>query len=165
MKLLTGLLLLLALGAGAPAAAGAPAKAKPKPKGETVITSNRLEYDYQEAVVLFEENVKVQDPQFTMTADRVLVFLEGTNDVRQVRALGNVILVSEGRSARCAQAVYTRADGKIVMTGDAVLQRAKDQIWGKEIVIWVDDQRMECRPARMVLQPQTVQGDGGRLLP
>jgi len=147
--------LLLALGAATVAgAAAAPAKARPK--GETVITSNRLEYDYQEAVVLFEENVKVQDPQFTMTADRVLVFLEGTNDVRQVRALGNVILVSEGRSARCAQAVYTRADGKIVMTGDAVLQRAKDQIWGKEIVIWVDDQRMECRPARMVLQPQTV---------
>ncbi len=164
MKRVTGLLL-LALGVvTAVKLMGAPAKAKIK--GETVITSNRLEYDYQEAVVLFEENVKVQDPQFTMTADRVLVFLEGTNDVRQVRALGNVILVSEGRSARCAQAVYTRRDGKIVMTGDAVLQRAKDQIWGKEIVIWVDDQRMECRPARMVLQPQTVQGDGGgRLLP
>lgn len=157
--------LLLALGAATVGGAAAAPPAKARPKGETVITSNRLEYDYQEAVVLFEENVKVQDPQFTMTADRVLVFLEGTNDVRQVRALGNVILVSEGRSARCAQAVYTRADGKIVMTGDAVLQRAKDQIWGKEIVIWVDDQRMECRPARMVLQPQTVQGDGGRLLP
>ncbi|MDD5708862.1 MAG: LptA/OstA family protein [Kiritimatiellae bacterium] len=142
------------------------AAAKDARKGETVITSNRLEYDYKESVVMFEENVKVADPQFTMTADRVLVFLAGTNDVRQVRAVGNVVFVSEGRSARCAQAVYTRADGKIVMTGnDVVLQRAKDQVWGKEVTIWVNDQRMECKPARMVIQQETIQGDGGRVLP
>ncbi len=134
-------------------------------KGETVITSNRLEYDYEQSVVLFDENVRIEDPQFSMTADRVLVFMESTNDVRQVRAIGNVVVVSDGRSARCAQAVYTRADGRIVMTGDAVLQRAKDQIWGKEITIWVDDQRMECKPARMVIQPSTISGDGKRIMP
>ena len=134
-------------------------------KGETVITSNRLEYDYEQSVVLFDQNVRVEDPQFSMTADRVLVFMESTHDVRQVRAIGNVVVVSDGRSARCAQAVYTRADGRIVMTADAVLQRANDQIWGKEITIWVDDQRMECKPARMVIQPSTLSGDGKRIMP
>lgn len=132
---------------------------------ETVITSSRLEYDYKESVVLFEENVKVNDPQFTMSADRVLVFLEGTNDVRQVRALGNVVLTSDNRTARCNQAVYTKADGKIVMTGEVMLQRAKDQLWGKEAVIWVNDQRMQITGgSRMVIQPETI-GEGGQLLP
>ena len=51
------------------------------------------------------------------------------------------------------------------MTGDAVLQRAKDQIWGRKITIWVDDERMECEPARMVIQPTSVKGDGKRVLP
>lgn len=133
--------------------------------GETVITSSRLEYDYQESVILFEENVKVKDPQFTLTADRVLVFLEGTNALKQVRAMGNVVMTSSNRSARCSQAVYTKADGKIVMTGETVvLQRAMDQIWGKQITIWVNDQRMECQQPRMVIQPSSMQ-DGGQLLP
>lgn len=172
MKRTPLLLCLLCLGAAAPALRAAPARqAGPgkRPPGETVITASRLEYDYMESVVLFEDNVKIVDPQFTMTADRVLVFLEGTNDVRQVRAVGNVVLVSEGRSARCAEAVYTRGDGRIVMSGDArgdaVLQRAKDQIWGRKITIWLDDQRMECTPARMVIQPETIAGDGKRIMP
>ena len=142
-----------------------PAAAKGGTKGETVITSSRLEYDYKESVVLFEENVKVVDAQYEMTADRVLVFLAGTNDVRQVRAMGNVVMTSGDRSARCNQAVYTKADGKIVMTGDVVLQRARDQVWGREVTIWVNDQRMECKPATMRISPATVKSGGGSMLP
>ena len=156
------LLLITALGA---AEAAPPARKGGRKSGETVITASRMEYDYAESAVLFEENVKVVDPEFTMTADRVIVLLEGTNNLKQVRCLGNVVLVSEDRSARCAEAVYTKADGKIVMTGEAVLQRAKDQIWGRKITIWVDDERMECEPARMVIQPSSVKGDGKRVLP
>ena len=147
------------------AVAATPVRKGGRKSGETVITASRMEYDYTESAVLFEENVKVVDPEFTMTADRVIVLLEGTNNLKQVRCLGNVVLVSEDRSARCAEAVYTKADGKIVMTGEAVLQRAKDQIWGRKITIWVDDERMECEPARMVIQPASVKGDGKRVLP
>ena len=147
------------------AVAATPVRKGGRKSGETVITASRMEYDYTESAVLFEENVKVVDPEFTMTADRVIVLLEGTNNLKQVRCLGNVVLVSEDRSARCAEAIYTKADGKIVMTGDAVLQRAKDQIWGRKITIWVDDERMECEPARMVIQPSSVKGDGKRVLP
>jgi len=147
------------------AVAATPVRKGGRKSGETVITASRMEYDYTESAVLFEENVKVVDPEFTMTADRVIVLLEGTNNLKQVRCLGNVVLVSEDRSARCAEAIYTKADGKIVMTGDAVLQRAKDQIWGRKITIWVDEERMECEPARMVIQPSSVKGDGKRVLP
>ena len=163
MKTWMLLLMLLATVLGAVAAPAA--RKGGRKSGETVITASRMEYDYTESAVLFEENVKVVDPEFTMTADRVIVLLEGTNNLKQVRCLGNVVLVSEDRSARCAEAIYTKADGKIVMTGDAVLQRAKDQIWGRKITIWVDDERMECEPARMVIQPSSVKGDGKRVLP
>ncbi|MGI6494858.1 MAG: LptA/OstA family protein [Kiritimatiellia bacterium] len=132
-------------------AAPAARAAEPRP-GETVITSDRLEFEYNESVILFEENVHVKDPDFEITADRVLVFLDGTNDVKMVRAMGNVEMTSEDRSATCSQAVYTHADGKIVLTGnDAMLRRGDDKIWGKQITIWVNDERMECYPARVVL--------------
>jgi lipopolysaccharide transport protein LptA len=161
----TWILLLAVLSVALCAVAAPPVRKGARKSGETVITASRMEYDYTESAVLFEENVKVVDPEFTMTADRVIVLLEGTNNLKQVRCLGNVVLVSEDRSARCAEAVYTKADGRIVMTGDAVLQRAKDQIWGRKITIWVDDERMECEPARMVIQPTSVKGDGKRVLP
>jgi lipopolysaccharide transport protein LptA len=163
MRKIVILLVLLGL-TGTVIGASATAR-RPRKQGETVITSNRMEYDYTESAILFEENVKVADPEFTMTADRVIVLLESTNDIKQVRCLGNVVLVNENRSARCAEAVYTKATGKIVMTGDAVLQRDKDRIWGRKITIWLDDERMECEPARMVLQPTSVSGDGKRMLP
>ncbi len=161
----TWMLLLMLLATVLGAVAATPVRKGGRKSGETVITASRMEYDYTESAVLFEENVKVVDPEFTMTADRVIVLLEGTNNLKQVRCLGNVVLVSEDRSARCAEAIYTKADGKIVMTGDAVLQRAKDQIWGRKITIWVDEERMECEPARMVIQPSSVKGDGKRVLP
>lgn len=137
----------------------------PRGTGQTVITSNRMEYDYAEGAILFEENVKVADPQFTMTADRIIVLLDGTNNLKQVRCLGNVVLVSENRTARCAEAIYTKVDGKIVLIGEAVLQRAKDQIWGRKITIWVDDERMECEPARMVIDSSSMSGQGKQVLP
>ncbi len=134
---------------------------RPRRQGKTTITSSRMEYDYKEAKIYFEENVNVNDPEFKLRADRVIVIMEGTNDIKQVRCMGNVELRSEDRTARCAEAVYTKASGKIVMTGDATLQRANDSVWGRKITIWVDDERMECEPVNMVLSPGAVSGSKG----
>ena len=152
MKKTHALLMALAAAAAlAPAAYAKPAS-RADVTGDTEITSKRLEFEYKDSVILFEEDVHVKDPQFDLKADRVLVYLDGTNEVKSVRAMGNVEVVSEDRNAKCSQAIYTRADGKIVMTGnDAMLSRGDDKIWGKQITIWVDDERMECYPARVVL--------------
>lgn len=151
-------LLILLLAMGTLTARSAGTAKRPRRTGKTTITSSRMEYDYKEARIYFEENVKVDDPEFKLRADRIIVIMDGTNDISQVRCLGNVELVSEDRVARCAEAVYTKASGKIVMTGDATLQRANDSVWGRKITIWVDDERMECEPARMVLQPGSMKG-------
>ena len=55
------------------------------------------------------------------------------------------------------------------MTGrEVVVQRDKDQMTGTKITIWLNDERVECEPARMVLQETTVnsnKGGAGNLLP
>ncbi len=148
-------------------AAEAAKSAKGGRRQETVITSNRLEYDYAESAILLEENVRVEDAEYTLTADRVLVMLDGTNDVRQVRALGHVVLISGDRSARCPEAVYTKKTGQIVMSGqnDTAVQLTNkdDKIWGRKITIWLNDQRMLCEPARLSLidaNPAKASGKG-----
>ena len=132
-------------------------------KGDTTITSSRMEYDYSRSSIIFEENVKIANPEYTMTCERLVVMLNSTNDVKWIKATKNVILVNGDRSAKCDEAVYTKADGKVVMTGrEVIVQRAKDQMTGTKITIWLNEERVECEPARMVIQETTVNsGKGG----
>lgn len=165
MRICFGFFAAVALCALAMTAEAAPAGKKGKQ--ETVITSNRLEYDYAESAVLFEENVRVEDAQYTLTADRVIALLDGTNDVRQIRALGHVVIISGDRSARCPEAIYTKNTGQIVMSGkdnnSVQLANKDDTINGRKITIWLNDQRMICEPARARLidaNPAKVTGSG-----
>ncbi|MBR0057656.1 MAG: hypothetical protein IJP66_10035 [Kiritimatiellae bacterium] len=150
-------------------AAPAPAFAAKTTKGDTTITSSRMEYDYARSSIIFEENVKISNPDYTMTCERLVVMLNSTNDVKWIKATKNVILVNGDRSAKCDEATYTKADGKVVMTGREVqVKRAKDQMTGTKITIWLNEERVECEPARMILQETTVnsgKGGAGNLLP
>lgn len=130
---------------------------------ESVITAKRIEFDNKEGVILFDEDVLVDDPQFLMRSDRLLVFMEGTNDVQQVMAVGRVNITNANREASCDKAVYTKKDGQIVMTGNARLKQQGKQagdVTGERITIWVDDERMEVVPGHVVLPPGTFNKGG-----
>ena len=106
---------------GTSAAGGAVAAAKGKKKltgRPAVITADRTDYDRKEGIILFDRNVYVDDEQYQMRADRMFVFLDGTNDLKRLVALGNVSLTNEMKSAGCQKAVYTKAASRIVMYGD-----------------------------------------------
>lgn len=140
--------------------------------GETSITSNRMEYDYSRSSIIFDENVRIKNPDYEMTCARLVVMLDSTNDVKWIKATKNVLLVNGDRSAKCEEALYTKADGKVVMTGTAmhkvVLKRLNDQMEGDKITIWLNEERVECLPARMVLQDTSVnskKGGAGNILP
>lgn len=135
---------------------------------ESVITATKIEFDNKEGVILFDENVLVDDAQFQMRADRLLVFMEGTNDVQQLMAVGRVCITNENRSASCDKAVYTKKDGQIVMTGNAKLMQQGGQageVTGNRITIWLDDERIEVLPGRVVLPPGTLNKGERKLLP
>ncbi len=129
------------------------------PQRETVITSDKIDFDNREGVILFDDHVLVDDPQFSMRSDRLLVFMEGTNDVSQVMAIGNVIFSNEMRSATCSKAVFTKKDGQVVMTGDVRMKSEGEtagEVSGEQVVIWVDDERVEVlKGAKITLPPGT----------
>jgi len=97
-----------------------------RPKGgTTTITSDTLEFNYKDFVALFDGNVRVEDPQFTLTADKMLIFFDKTNEVRRLDAIGDVKVVSDDRTGSCGRAIYTRATGTIVLQGDPALVEIK----------------------------------------
>jgi len=144
------------------------AKKAAEAERESVITAKKIEFDNKEGVILFDEDVLVDDAQFLMRSERLLVFMEGTNDVQQVMAIGKVSITNANRAASCDKAVYTKKDGRIVMTGNASLkQQGKEagNVSGDKIIIWVDDERMEVYPGRVVLPPGTFNKGDRKLLP
>ena len=142
---------------------------KSAPKRESAITADKIEFDNKEGVILFEQNVLVDDEQFIMRSDRLIVFMKGTNDVDQIMAIGNVSLTNENRSASCDKAVYTRKDGQIVLSGNATLEQIGDKagaVSGKRITIWIDDERMEVFDGgRVTLPPGTFKSVDKKLIP
>ncbi len=111
----------------------------------TRITSERFEFDYKQMVAIFDEQVKVVHPQFYLEADRVFVFIDGTNDVKHILALGDVVMTNENRRAVCDKAMFSKAEGTLVLTGvnrSAQLTRGMDGVAGERITLWLEDERM-----------------------
>jgi lipopolysaccharide transport protein LptA len=93
---------------------------KPKASDEetiTVITSDRLFYDYKQKFALFETNVVVVDPRIKITADQMTVFFDASNKVSAIDCAGNVKISQEDKTAKSAKATYDVHTGDIVLTG------------------------------------------------
>ncbi|MBV9107517.1 MAG: hypothetical protein JO313_15990 [Verrucomicrobia bacterium] len=96
-----------------------------RPKGPTEITAaQEAQFDTKSRTGIFIGNVKVVDPQFTMTADRLTVHLNKDEDgggLNEAEAQGNVVIVHvnqpkiQGQSTQTAggstPAVQTAAAG------------------------------------------------------
>ena len=125
---------------------------------DTKISAERMEYNYKEAVAIMTDNVVVDDARFRLTSDRLFVFLEGTNTLSQLVVMGRVAVSNENRRASCDKAVYTKADGRLVMVGNAKLKNIspdgkESTVSGDKITIWVEDQRMEVYPRPTITLP------------
>ncbi len=149
----------------------------PMPIRNVKITSERTTYDRKEGVIMFDKNVFVNDPEYQMYADQLYVFLDGTNELKRIVALGNVALTNELetagkkelRAGRCAKATYSKSSSKLVMYGDeasvAQLETVgKDtgSVSGKKITFWLDSEQVEVegRP-EVILDASRMNGKGG----
>ena len=113
--------------------------------GPTVISSDRMEFDYKDFIALFEGSVKVKDPQFSLSADKMLVFFENTNDVKRVDAVGNVYLVSGDMTATCGKASYTAKNGTVAVQSNPgepmpIVTKGENRITGELMTIWLNEE-------------------------
>ena len=132
---------------------------------DAVITSERTDYDRKEGIILFDRNVFVDDEQYQMHADRLFVFLDGTNDLKRIVAIGNVSITNESRTASCSRAVFTKAASKIVMYGDETSNaRLEDpsqrggMVEGKKITFWLDAEQVSVEGSSVNLPGGMLKG-------
>ena len=121
-----------------------------KPARDALITADRTDYDRKEGVVLFDRNVHVDDAQYQMHADRLFLFLEGTNDLKRLVAIGHVAITNEDKRAYCARATFNKKLGRVVMySSDEITAELREEgkkgsdVKGEKITFWLDSEQVE----------------------
>ena len=121
----------------------------------TVITSDKLTFDYLKQFAYFESNVVVVDPQMKIYADNMMVIFDEDNKARNIKAEGNVIIIQEDKRARAAVAEYKIDTGEITLTGKPMITSGKNIFTADVIRYWRDDERMEGKPnSRLIIYPE-----------
>jgi len=140
-------------------------RAKAGEKRTVKVTSDRATYLRKDGVLAFEGNVCVDDVEFKMHAKEVNIFLEGTNELKRVVAIGDVAVTNGFRYGTCAKATYNKALSKVVLYGDeakGILAKLCDagkrrsEVEGRKITFWVDTEQVE-------VEGSTVTVDAGGL--
>jgi len=125
-------------------------KKEKKPARDAIITADRTDYDRKEGVVLFDRNVYVDDEQYQMHADRLFLFLDGTNDLKRLVAIGHVAITNEDKRAYCARATFNKKLGRVVMySSDEITAQLHEEgkkgsdVKGEKITFWLDSEQVE----------------------
>ena len=127
------------------------------------ISSRRSDFDREANVVMFEGDVVARySSDYTMCADRLYMFLAGTNELSRVVALGNVSITNATRSGDCAMATYRRKKGEVEMFGSGtnVFARLNEsgenaaQLEGTRIRFWLDTEQVEVDNPRISAESQ-----------
>ncbi len=154
------LLLMVAL-----AALAGPARAVGDPPGDeglqTVITAQEMTFDYGAGKAWFTGDVDLVDPEVKLKSDTLLVIFNADGDVERLEAAGNVRIWQLDRRGTCEEAVYTAQDGRIRMLGSSVdglhrparLMSGTDSLSGDEILIYVHQETVVCKPGKLVIFP------------
>ena len=107
-----------------------------------VVTSARMKADKLGERVTFSGEVTLKKEAMTLNSDSVTVFYDaGTRAIREIEALGNVVVRKEGRTAFANRALYYSKEEKIVLTGDARIVEKDNQLGGERITLFIRDDR------------------------
>lgn len=119
----------------------------------TVITADKLTFDYLQKFALFENNVLVNDPRLQLSANRLTVIFTESGGAQTIKAEGKVLLTQGDKKARGDVATYDVVSGRIVLAGGPPqVMQGRNILEGEVITFWRDQQRVECKPrARLVV--------------
>ena len=113
--------------------------------GTARVTADRAYYDHGEGYAYFSGRVFVDDAEYQLHADRAYVFMDGTNDLKRIVALGNVAVTNETKRAYGGKASYYHKSGMVVLEASQVVR-------GKKIKFWTKTQQVEVQDAWIPVQ-------------
>ncbi len=147
----TAAILVLCSALTAAAHAGEPGK-KAQQRDPIVITSDRMKAAEITRQVEFSGNVTLKKESLTLYSDTAVVFYdERSKSIREIEALGNVIVRKEGSIAHAKRAQYYSSEEKIVLTGEARILENENEIGGDRITLFMRDERSVVEGGKVLI--------------
>jgi lipopolysaccharide export system protein LptA len=130
------------------------------------ITSQQLEADNKNQLIIFTGNVVAKQGETTIYADVAEVYYEKKeegNEVREIVATGNVKIQQADQVATGQKAVFVNSEQKITLTGQPKVWQGKDMVSGEKIIVLLDEDKsfVESGPDRRVEVILYPKGEGG----
>ena len=125
--------------------------------GTARITSATTYYDRKEGFAYFSGHVFVDDEKYKLHADRAYVFMNGSNDLHRIVAIGHVAMTNETKRAYGAKASYYRDPGMVILySGEGAPAEVRDEtskgdqvVKGKKIKFWTNSEQVEVLEAEI----------------
>lgn len=110
--------------------------------GPVMVGSDTWHADSNTHTQYYDGRVEVTQADARLRADHIVIVQqgvthsgnEGWGDVISITATGNVYYVTPDETAKGDQAVYTKADDTMVLTGDVILEQDKNVMAGTRLV-------------------------------
>lgn len=132
------------------------------------LTGDRAAYSRNDGIVMFSGSVFLKESDKAIKCNKAYAFLEGTNDVRRVVAMGNVRFNDLSRKGGCPRADYDRRNERLTMHSDmknmAFIEENGANKWrleGRKITFWPKSEQVEVDNA--VIYADTSASKGGAL--
>jgi lipopolysaccharide export system protein LptA len=129
------------------------------------IHSEEMTVDFENHRIVFKGGVKVLQADFSLAAREVTaVFGKSAEDIMKIVAVGDVTIQKANKQAWGEQATYDRENATILLKGSPVLKQGRNFIKGEEILVRLDEDRMEVKggvQAEFVLSEQKGSPDFG----
>lgn len=125
------------------------------------VTSEQMTFDRETGTFIFKENVRVKRCNLTIDCDHLRVIRGADeNRIKQVIATGNVRFQDGTRHAVAERADYYEADQKLVLVGNPRAWDSDEQneLIGDEIIVFLDEERILVKGARVRFHPNQSPG-------
>jgi lipopolysaccharide transport protein LptA len=104
------------------------------PAGKDInVTANSMEADGPGRIVTFRGDV-VAEGEFRLCAGELVVYYDETEEIKEIKASGDVRIAGADKNARGDEGVYDRKKGIVVLTGNAVAAQCSDVVKGEKII-------------------------------
>lgn len=116
-----------------------------------VITSRSLKMDGRKRMAEFLGNVTGTNSQNKIRSEYLNLKFSSTNELKFLRATGNVYLEGTNVTSQCESLDYNADEGKALMKGDVTIVYEDRTLKGSTVNVWTVERRLESLPGKMII--------------
>jgi lipopolysaccharide transport protein LptA len=120
------------------------------------VASARADWDFKARKVVFDGDVRASRADFVMSCDHLEVSYQRADRLEHATATGHVHIQRGDLEASSESAILDVDSGRVELGGQPRIHQGAQRLAGDRILLWLDDERLECEGCNLVVQGEAV---------